>query len=148
MKQGEPMKYYYTIGEVSNLIGVKPYVIRYWETEFPSLKPRKGAGRIRKYDEDHILLLKKIKYMLYEQRFTIEGARQRLRSEKRPGEQIELDFLKSDAPADDPNRQTEQETSITAENPELIKQLTSLKAVLLNLKTRYQEYLTSQETNK
>ncbi|MDZ4121050.1 MAG: MerR family transcriptional regulator, partial [Candidatus Cloacimonadaceae bacterium] len=88
------MKYYYTIGEVSNLIGVKPYVIRYWETEFPSLKPRKGQGRIRKYDEDHILLLKKIKNMLYEQRYTIEGARQKLKKDKKSGEQLELELWK------------------------------------------------------
>lgn len=53
-------KHYYTIGEVSNILGVKPYVIRYWESEFSFLKPRKQEGRIRKYSEDNILLLKKI----------------------------------------------------------------------------------------
>ena len=78
-------KYYYTIGEVSNLLEIKPYVIRYWETEFPQLHPRKDKSRIRKYDESEILLLKKIKDMLYNQRFTIEGARQKLKAEKATG---------------------------------------------------------------
>jgi len=78
-------KYYYTIGEVSNLLEIKPYVIRYWETEFPQLRPRKDKSRIRKYDESEILLLKKIKDMLYNQRFTIEGARQKLKAEKATG---------------------------------------------------------------
>jgi len=75
-------KYYYTIGEVSNLLGVKPHVIRYWEGEFPVLKPKKSEGRIRKYSEDHIHLLRKIHDMLYNQRFTIEGARQKLKQER------------------------------------------------------------------
>jgi DNA-binding transcriptional MerR regulator len=75
-------KHYYTIGEVSNILGVKPYVIRYWESEFSFLKPRKQEGRIRKYSEDNILLLKKIKDMLYNQRFTIAGARQKLKAER------------------------------------------------------------------
>ncbi len=75
-------KYYYTIGEVSNLLGVKPHVIRYWEGEFPVLRPKKAAGRIRKYSDDHILLLRKIDDMLHNQRFTIEGARQKLKQER------------------------------------------------------------------
>ena len=75
-------KHYYTIGEVSNILGVKPYVIRYWESEFSFLKPRKQEGRIRKYSEDNILLLKKIQDMLHNQRFTIAGARQKLKAER------------------------------------------------------------------
>ena len=76
------MKYFYTIGEVSNLLGVKPYVVRYWESEFSFLKPRKDDGRIRKYSAENIELLKRIKDMLYNQRFTIEGARQKLKAER------------------------------------------------------------------
>lgn len=75
-------KYYYTIGEVSNLLGLKPYVIRYWETEFSVLKPRKDEGRIRKYSEENVLMLQRIKDMLHNQRFTIEGARQKLKQER------------------------------------------------------------------
>lgn len=76
-------KYFYTIGEVSNLLGEKPYVIRYWESEFNFLRPRKEEGRIRKYSEDNIELLKKIQDMLHNQRFTIEGARQKLKAERK-----------------------------------------------------------------
>lgn len=76
-------KYFYTIGEVSNLLGEKPYVIRYWESEFSFLRPRKGEGRIRKYSQENILLLKKIQDMLHNQRYTIEGARQKLKEERR-----------------------------------------------------------------
>ncbi len=92
-------KHYYTIGEVGNLLDLKPYVIRYWETEFHQLRPRKDEGRIRKYSEENILLLKKIKAMLYDQKFTIEGARQKLKIERKsnrsyeelkPGEQTEI----------------------------------------------------------
>ena len=76
-------KYYYTIGEVSNLLGLKPYVIRYWESEFSFLKPRKESGRIRKYTEENIELLRKIQDLLYNQHYTIEGARQKLKQELR-----------------------------------------------------------------
>ncbi len=75
-------KYFYTIGEVSKLLGEKPYVIRYWESEFSFLKPRKDEGRIRKYSEDNIQLLRQIQDMLHNQRFTIEGARQKLKAER------------------------------------------------------------------
>ena len=86
-------KFYYTIGEVSNLLDLKPYVIRYWETEFPQLKPRKDRGRNRQFNEEHIELLKKIKDMLYNQKFTIDGARQKLKQERKAPEQIEIDLF-------------------------------------------------------
>ena len=76
------MKYFYTIGEVSNLLGVKPHVIRYWESEFSFLRPRKSEGRIRKYSEENVQLLRRIQDMLHNQRFTIEGARQKLKAER------------------------------------------------------------------
>ncbi len=75
-------KFYYTIGEVSNLLGVKPHVIRYWESEFPVLRPKKSGGRIRKFSQEHVHLLRKIQDLLYNQRFTIEGARQKLKQER------------------------------------------------------------------
>ncbi|MDZ4181742.1 MAG: MerR family transcriptional regulator [Candidatus Cloacimonadaceae bacterium] len=76
-------KHFYTIGEVSNLLDLRPSVIRFWETEFSFLRPRREERRIRKYDQDAILLLQRIKDMLYNQRFTIEGARQKLKAERR-----------------------------------------------------------------
>ena len=86
------MKYYYTIGEVSNLLGVKPHVIRYWESEFKVLKPKREKGRIRKYTQENILMLKKVQDMLHNQRYTIEGARAKLKVEgsktKKPAAQM------------------------------------------------------------
>lgn len=76
-------KYFYTIGEVSNLLGEKPYVIRYWESEFSFLRPRREEGRIRKYSQENIELLRRIQDMLHNQRYTIEGARQKLKEERR-----------------------------------------------------------------
>ncbi len=78
-------KYFYTIGEVSNLLGEKPYVIRYWESEFSFLRPRREEGRIRKYSQENIDLLRRIQDMLHNQRYTIEGARQKLKEERRAG---------------------------------------------------------------
>lgn len=77
------MKHFYTIGEVSELLGVKPHVIRYWESEFSMLRPRRDGGRNRRYTQENILLLKKIQDMLYNQRYTIEGARAKLKAEAR-----------------------------------------------------------------
>lgn len=93
-------KFYYTIGEVSNLLDIKPYVIRYWETEFHQLKPRKENGRNRQFTEEHIELLKRIKDMLYNQKFTIDGARQKLKQVKKTQEtvQMELDLFDNPTP--------------------------------------------------
>jgi len=85
-------KYYYTIGEVSNLLEVKAYILRYWEKEFPQVKPQKRLGGNRRYNPEDIELLKKIKYMLYIQKYTIEGVRKKLKDVKNNKEQFEFDF--------------------------------------------------------
>ena len=85
-------KYYYTIGEVGNLLDLKAHVLRYWETEFPQVHPKKKFGRNRRYSTDDIDILKKIKYMLHTQGFTIEGAKKKLKEEFKNKEQISLDF--------------------------------------------------------
>ena len=71
-----PDKLYFKIGEVSELLGVEPYVLRYWETEFPVLSPKKSGTGHRLYRRKDVELLLRIKHLLYEKRFTIEGARQ------------------------------------------------------------------------
>ncbi len=76
-----PDKLYFRIGEVSSLLGVEPYVLRYWETEFPTLTPKKSGTGHRLYRRKDVELLLRIKSLLYEKRFTIEGARQSLQSE-------------------------------------------------------------------
>ena len=129
-------KHYYTIGEVGNLLELKPYVIRYWESEFSQLRPRKDDGRIRKYSEENILLLKKIKDMLYMQKFTIEGARQKLKNERKVArdsykkdEQIELPFL------------LESEPQAVVIDPALRQQVKELRDTLSKLKSQCEIYL-------
>jgi DNA-binding transcriptional MerR regulator len=73
-----PGKRYFTIGEVSELCGVKAHVLRYWENEFPSLKPMKRRGNRRYYQREDVLLIRQIRGLLYEQGYTISGARQKL----------------------------------------------------------------------
>ena len=73
-----PDKLYFKIGEVSELLGVEPYVLRYWETEFPVLSPKKSGTGHRLYRRKDVELLLRIKHLLYEKRFTIEGARKHL----------------------------------------------------------------------
>lgn len=73
-----PAKRYFTIGEVSELCGVKPYVLRYWEQEFTQLKPMKRRGNRRYYQHHEVLLIRRIRELLYDQGFTIIGARNRL----------------------------------------------------------------------
>ena len=78
-----PDKLYFKIGEVSELLGVEAYVLRYWESEFPVLSPKKSGTGHRLYRRKDVELLLRIKHLLYEKRFTIEGARQTLHNEGR-----------------------------------------------------------------
>ena len=77
-----PGKRYFTIGEVSDLCAVKPHVLRYWEQEFPQLKPVKRRGNRRYYQRHDVLTIRQIRSLLYDQGFTITGARQRLEGEQ------------------------------------------------------------------
>src|SRR5271155_261150 len=86
-----PGKRYFTIGEVSDLCGVKPHVLRYWEQEFPQLKPVKRRGNRRYYQIEDVMMVRRIRSLLYEQGFTIGGARQRLKDAPR------LESAKSDS---------------------------------------------------
>lgn len=85
-----PAKRYFTIGEVSELCGVKPHVLRYWEQEFNQLKPVKRRGNRRYYQHHEVLLVRKIRELLYNQGFTISGARNRL-DEGVPVESVAVD---------------------------------------------------------
>jgi len=77
-----PGKRYFTIGEVSDLCAVKPHVLRYWEQEFPQLKPVKRRGNRRYYQRQDVLVIRQIRALLYDQGFTIGGARNRLDGEE------------------------------------------------------------------
>ncbi|WP_440997523.1 MerR family transcriptional regulator [Arhodomonas sp. SL1] len=76
-----PAKRYFAIGEVSELCGVKPHVLRYWEQEFPQLKPVKRRGNRRYYQRQDVILIRQIRTLLYQEGFTIGGARQKLAGE-------------------------------------------------------------------
>ncbi len=104
-----PAKRYFTIGEVSELCGVKPHVLRYWEQEFTQLKPVKRRGNRRYYQHHEVLLIRRIRELLYEEGFTISGARNRLdntlspeeraepppaRAERSPGSGVDLSAVK------------------------------------------------------
>jgi DNA-binding transcriptional MerR regulator len=78
-----PDKLYFKIGEVSRIVGVEPYVLRFWETEFELLKPSKAPSRHRLYKKKDVELLLEIKRLLYAEGFTIEGARKRLKENKK-----------------------------------------------------------------
>jgi DNA-binding transcriptional MerR regulator len=84
-----PAKRYFTIGEVSELCGVKPHVLRYWEQEFTQLKPVKRRGNRRYYQHHEVLLIRRIRELLYEEGFTISGARNRLDSSIPQEEKVE-----------------------------------------------------------
>jgi DNA-binding transcriptional MerR regulator len=86
-----PAKRYFTIGEVSELCGVKPHVLRYWEQEFTQLKPVKRRGNRRYYQHHEVLLIRRIRELLYEQGFTISGARNKLDSRMGQSDEPELD---------------------------------------------------------
>ena len=86
-----PAKRYFTIGEVSELCGVKPYVLRYWEQEFTQLKPMKRRGNRRYYQHHEVLLIRRIRGLLYDQGFTISGARNRLSDVASPARQTGAD---------------------------------------------------------
>ncbi|MET1532273.1 MerR family transcriptional regulator [Burkholderia sola] len=95
-----PAKRYFTIGEVSELCGVKPHVLRYWEQEFTQLRPVKRRGNRRYYQHHEVLLIRRIRELLYEQGFTINGARNRLDSpgsDRAAAEPVESDVRAADA---------------------------------------------------
>ncbi|KAB0642646.1 MerR family transcriptional regulator [Burkholderia latens] len=95
-----PAKRYFTIGEVSELCGVKPHVLRYWEQEFTQLRPVKRRGNRRYYQHHEVLLIRRIRELLYEQGFTINGARNRLDSpggERAAAEPVEPGMPAADA---------------------------------------------------
>jgi DNA-binding transcriptional MerR regulator len=108
-----PDKLYFKIGEVSELLGVEPYVLRYWETEFPVLSPKKSGTGHRLYRRKDVELLLRIKHLLYEKRFTIEGARQALHAEAK-------------APKPKPAKQTQQELFSEDPLPEIRRELAEI----------------------
>jgi DNA-binding transcriptional MerR regulator len=115
-----PAKRYFTIGEVSELCGVKPHVLRYWEQEFTQLRPVKRRGNRRYYQHHEVLLIRRIRELLYDQGFTISGARNRL-----------------DEIANEPARANARggAASTTAKQPALAQLRQDLKSIIDQLRT-------------
>ena len=145
-----PAKRYFTIGEVSDLCGVKPYVLRYWEQEFTQLKPMKRRGNRRYYQPHEVLLIRRIRDLLYEPGFTISGARNRLteggqvRSQPEPyalqdaaavgADAIDLDEMIEalQAGAESPPEIPQPEVSTVALSvPQMRQELISIRGLLL-----------------
>lgn len=99
-----PDKLYFKIGEVANIIGVKPYVLRYWETEFPDISPGKSKTNQRLYKRKEVERIMQIRDLLYKEKYTIEGARKRLKGLSR-GEKIEEPASNSQIPLFDAGKQ-------------------------------------------
>ena len=126
-----PRKRYFAIGEVSDLCAVKPHVLRYWEQEFPQLKPIKRRGNRRYYQIDDVLMVRHIRSLLYEQGFTIGGARQRLKDQPKAErlkaiQQVAPPALAERAPA----------ANATA-NSRKLKELHDIRSELENLLRRW-----------
>ncbi len=117
-----PRKRYYAIGEVSELCGIKPHVLRYWEQEFPQLKPIKRRGNRRYYQFDDVEMVRRIRSLLYEQGFTIGGARQRLR-EARQEQVASIAAAALPQAAPNPASRKDQIKDLRHELEELLKRL-------------------------
>lgn len=130
-----PAKRYFTIGEVSTLCGVRSYVLRYWEQEFSQLRPMKRRGNRRYYQHHEVLMVRKIRELLYEQGYTIQGARQQLEHKMihAPVED-ELELLVDNEPEFEGNELLDDETPASIDVTVLDGLITRLRAVrdLLN----------------
>jgi DNA-binding transcriptional MerR regulator len=122
-----PAKRYFTIGEVSELCGVKPHVLRYWEQEFTQLKPVKRRGNRRYYQHHEVLLIRRIRELLYEEGFTISGARNRLDNARLDNARIEVEE-KPEPPA--PRTQFSEGRALPAGGVDLAAIKRELRAVL------------------
>ena len=119
-----PAKRYFTIGEVSELCAVKPHVLRYWEQEFTQLKQVKRRGNRRYYQHHEVLLIRRIRELLYEQGFTINGARNRLESQRQGAPE-------SAAPASEPVSPVAAVSGVTSIAPNLLRiELTEVMRLL------------------
>jgi len=137
-----PAKRYFTIGEVSELCGVKPHVLRYWEQEFTQLKPVKRRGNRRYYQHHEVLLIRRIRELLYEQGFTISGARNKLDNrggEHRAGELRGIESLPPEQEGMDDEAATDYDAEPVVAPVDPLALRDELLAILRLLKTGSQE---------
>jgi DNA-binding transcriptional MerR regulator len=130
-----PAKRYFTIGEVSDLCGVKPHVLRYWEQEFTQLRPMKRRGNRRYYQHHEVLMIRKIRDLLYDQGFTISGARNKLQeivvgeSDRRQSGESMLDGMEMGEPGD--SAFPDFPDSVDFEDTEMVQQAVHLETAHL-----------------
>jgi DNA-binding transcriptional MerR regulator len=139
-----PVKRYFTIGEVAELCGVKPHVLRYWEQEFTQLRPMKRRGNRRYYQHHEVLMIRRIRDLLYEQGFTISGARNKLQEmvqferDRRKAGEVPLEGMEAveiDQEEFEAALQEDQEASHDAGGPTLdVSQLLRLKRELYEIR--------------
>ena len=135
-----PAKRYFTIGEVSELCGVKPHVLRYWEQEFTQLRPMKRRGNRRYYQHHEVLMIRRIRDLLYDQGFTISGARNKLqeivqveRDKRRAGE-VMLDGVEVTEPDDSAFSESQFEDTPPDERDEIAYKLQLLRRELFEIR--------------
>jgi DNA-binding transcriptional MerR regulator len=135
-----PAKRYFTIGEVSELCGVKPHVLRYWEQEFTQLRPMKRRGNRRYYQHHEVLMIRRIRDLLYDQGFTISGARNKLqeivqfeRDKRRAGEVL-LDGVEEMEADDSSFGESQFEDAPLDERDEFVQKLELLKRELFEIR--------------
>ena len=122
-----PAKRYFTIGEVSDLCGVKAYVLRYWEQEFTQLRPMKRRGNRRYYQHHEVLLIRRIRELLYEEGFTISGARNRLAESMTPRRAGGGQALVAPSPVGDAPALAEPGAALSAEGSQPARPATSVE---------------------
>src|SRR6478752_158485 len=125
-----PAKRYFTIGEVSELCGVKPHVLRYWEQEFTQLKPVKRRGNRRYYQHHEVLLIRRIRELLYEEGFTISGARNRLDTARLDSVRMENGHAAAEEKPEPPVRTARLTAVASAANVDLAAIKRELRALL------------------
>ncbi|MBL0719913.1 MerR family transcriptional regulator [Piscinibacter sp. Jin2] len=125
-----PAKRYFTIGEVSELCGVKPHVLRYWEQEFTQLRPMKRRGNRRYYQHHEVLLIRRIRELLYEQGFTISGARNRLGDLRSTPDELP-EAAQGGTASDTPHPLPAVQATSTADRQVLISELLLIRSLLM-----------------
>ena len=135
-----PAKRYFTIGEVSDLCGVKPYVLRYWEQEFTQLKPVKRRGNRRYYQHHEVLLIRRIRELLYEQGFTISGARNQLLDASQPPAAVLAEATQAPIEHDTslvavPVQLAEAQTAATPQAPQKAMSMPQMRQELISIRS-------------
>ena len=138
-------KMYYSISEVCELTGLEQHVLRYWEAEIPQLRPKKNSAGNRAYREKDIELIRRIKYLLYDEKLSIQGAKQRLTEERKTGKQATPSIQKQESPKPQTEAITEEpeqtQLDLSPENSEYKPEASAQSALLAEIRAGLEEVL-------